>query len=81
MFLRLLLVLLLVLLFVFVFVIPMAKRRVVSQDRNQMYFKGNHDPLRSSAAYTLPPDPLAMRIGARLEKVMDEQQRISYGLE
>jgi hypothetical protein len=75
MFLRLLLVLLLVLLFVFVFVIPMAKRRVVSQDKNQMYFKGNNDPR------TLPPDPLAMRIGARLEKVMDEQQRISYGLE
>jgi len=68
-------VLVLVLLFVLVFVIPLAKRRIVSQDRNQMIFKGNHD-LR-----TLPPNELAMKIGARLENVMDEQQRISYGLE
>lgn len=73
--LRIVLVILLVALFVLVFVIPMTKRRIVSQDRNQMYFKGNHDPR------TLPPNELAMRIGARLEHVMDEQQRISYGLE
>ena len=73
--LRSVLVILLVILFVVVFVIPMAKRRIVSQDRNQMYFKGNHDPR------TLPPNALAMRIGAKLEHVMDEQQRISYGLE
>ena len=75
MFLRLILILLLVLLFVLLFVIPMAKRRIVMQDRNQMVFKGNHDPR------TLPPNELAMRIGAKLENVMDEQQRISYGLE
>lgn len=73
--LRIVLVILLVAMFVLVFVIPMTKRRIVSQDRNQMYFKGNHDPR------TLPPNELAMRIGARLEHVMDEQQRISYGLE
>jgi hypothetical protein len=75
MMLRIVLVLLLVVLFVVLFVIPMTKRPIVSQDRNQMYFKGNNDPR------TLPPNELAMRIGARLERVMDTQQRISYGLE
>ena len=75
MILRIVLIVLLVVLFVVLFVIPVAKRRIVSQDRNQMYFKGNHDPR------TLPPNELAMRIGAKLEHVMDEQQRISYGLE
>ena len=73
--LRIVLVFLLVVLFVIVFVIPMTKRRVVLQDRNQMVFKGNNDPR------TLPPNELAMRIGAKLENVMNEQQRISYGLE
>ena len=73
--LRIVLVVLLVVLFVLVFVIPMTKRRIVMQDRNQMVFKGNHNPR------TLPPNALAMRIGAKLDHVMDEQQRISYGLE
>ena len=75
MFLRLMFVLLLVLLFVLVFVIPLAKRRIISNDRNSVNVQGNHDPR------TLPPNELAMRIGAKLEHVMDEQQRISYGLE
>ena len=75
MILRILLVFLLVGLFVLVFVIPMAKGRIVYGDRNAVDFKGNHD-LR-----TLPPNPNVMRLGARLDHVMDEQQRISYGLE